>query len=222
MLTISRNIFAKPRSLYLRLGVLVLCVLMLSACGSAAVGGTKKRYTRTFTGTFDTVIQFTAYADTEARFGELYKYVESRFTELSKQFDNFYSYDGLVNVYNINSNAGLYPVKVPDELYRLLERSSRFTELSKQFDNFYSYDGLVNVYNINSNAGLYPVKVPDELYRLLERSISAHTLTSGYLDVSLGSVYGAWKNFINGLDIQPKPPQQSSWRSLANMAVFRI
>lgn len=137
------------------LALFVAMVMAFAGCGMSG----SRRYSSAFAGAFDTVIQFTAYVNSK------------------KEFDEYFSY---------------------------LER--RMTELSRQFDRFNEYEGIVNVHTINSSAGKQPVKVSEELYGLMKFSVEANYKTGGYVDVALGKVYSAWKEFLLQPEVRPVPP----------------
>lgn len=102
---------------YHRLAALaVALVLLLTACG----GASRTKYTHTFFGTFDTLIQIVGYAQQQARFDEMSKMAQQRFEELHKLFDRYHNYDGIQNVKSINDQAGIAPVKVNQDLLDLL------------------------------------------------------------------------------------------------------
>ena len=79
-----------------------------------------KKYSYSFTGCFDTVIQIIGYTATEAEFEKLAKLAESRFTELNALFDIYHAYPGLNNIYTINQQAGKSPVQVDSRIIDLL------------------------------------------------------------------------------------------------------
>jgi len=79
------------------------------------------KYTDTFFDTFDTAVTVVAYTKTEAEFDAFFQQIHSRFQELHKLYDIYNSYEGLNNVRTINQDAGIAPVKVPEELIDLIE-----------------------------------------------------------------------------------------------------
>ena len=76
-----------------------------------------------FYDTFDTVIHIAIYTDDDDFAKENLAYAKDRFEELHKLFDNYRTYDGLVNVKTVNDEAGVKPVVVDDTLFDLIKTS---------------------------------------------------------------------------------------------------
>ncbi|NLW21474.1 MAG: FAD:protein FMN transferase [Clostridiales bacterium] len=98
--------------------VLLLMALLLSF--SLAGTAEMHKYSYMFFGTFDTAITLIGFAASQQEFDEVALEVETRFTQLHKQFNQYYPYEGLNNLYYLNRHAGEGPVKVPDELFGLI------------------------------------------------------------------------------------------------------
>ncbi|MCF0112074.1 MAG: FAD:protein FMN transferase [Erysipelotrichaceae bacterium] len=101
-----------------------LC-LILSLCGcNDNTQQTEKNYTQyskmTIMAGFDTIITLVGYTESEDEFNAHFSYMESRFSELNRQFDCHNAYDGVNNVYTINEKAGIEPVPVDEELFDLI------------------------------------------------------------------------------------------------------
>ncbi|MEG2174471.1 MAG: FAD:protein FMN transferase, partial [Oscillospiraceae bacterium] len=79
-----------------------------------------RRYTVTFWGVFDTVIQITAESPSEEEFHHLTDAAMDRFTELSHIYDRFREYDGIVNLASLNIRGQTDAVVLPHELFDLL------------------------------------------------------------------------------------------------------
>lgn len=95
-----------------------LACLLLTACTPAKK---YEKHSGTFFGTFDTVVQFVAYTETEEEFNRHREALESTFQELHKLFDNYNTYEGVPNLRTINDNAGKAPVHVDARLIELLK-----------------------------------------------------------------------------------------------------
>lgn len=65
----------------------------------------------------------------------------------------------------------------------------------KLFDIYNTYDEITNIKTVNDNAGRLPVSVDSEIIDLLEYSVSVYNLTSGYVNVAMGSVLSIWHKF---------------------------
>lgn len=105
--------------------ILITSLLLLVGCtGEKPL----QRYQDTFFGTFDTVITVIGYAEDEAQFNEYMDFIEGEFQRLHKEFDYYNTYEGVNNIYTINENAGVAPVKVSDDLFHLIQDTLTRTE----------------------------------------------------------------------------------------------
>lgn len=88
-----------------------------------------QKYTYTFTGTFDTVITLTAYANDQAQFDQWAEMAQQRFAHLHKLFDQFNDYPGVNNIKTINDQAGNnQPIKVDPLIIQLVQDSISLSE----------------------------------------------------------------------------------------------
>jgi len=78
------------------------------------------KYSYMFFGTFDTAITLIGFAENQEAFDEAAELTEELFNEYHRQFNQYYPYEGLNNVYYLNRNAAKSPVTVPRELFSLL------------------------------------------------------------------------------------------------------
>ena len=126
------NILKKTLSL-----ILVLSLAAgLCACTSSGGKDERTKYTYGIWDTFDTVISVIAYCDDDAEFERIKTTAEKMFIEYHRMFDIYNDYEGVVNVKTINDNAGIAPVKVPEEILNLSEDGKRIYEET---------DGNVNI-----------------------------------------------------------------------------
>ena len=63
------------------------------------------------------------------------------------------------------------------------------------YDIYNDYDGVVNVKTINENAGKAPVQVDDRILSMLELARQMYELTSGKINIAMGSVLGIWHDY---------------------------
>lgn len=105
-----------------RISLLVALVLLLSALIPVTVSGEAQvqKYSYMFFGTFDTAITIIGYAKSKEVFDRLAQEAEEMFKGFHQQFNQYYPYEGLNNLYYLNNNAAKAPVKVPQELFDLL------------------------------------------------------------------------------------------------------
>ncbi|MDO5688684.1 MAG: FAD:protein FMN transferase [Tissierellia bacterium] len=116
---------------------LLAIALLLAGCGNqkvdpdAKIGSSnekREKYEYVFYNTFDTVISFVAYMNSQKAFDEQAAFVESEFQRLHKIFDNYQNYDGVSNVKTLNDNAGKDPIVVDKELIDLIQLSRDYTK----------------------------------------------------------------------------------------------
>jgi thiamine biosynthesis lipoprotein len=82
--------------------------------------GRDRKFSAEFFGTFDTVVTFTAFAPDEAEFERFLGVVRGEMERMSRLFDIYNSYEGVVNVKTTNEAAGTTPLKVDREILDLL------------------------------------------------------------------------------------------------------
>lgn len=111
-----------------RLTCLALCLCLLA--GGCAWGGPKK-YTAEFYGAFDTVIQITAYAESQTDFDQLVQEAQQQLTHLSQLYDIYVPYEGVQGLYQINQRAGQGPVPAAQEVIDLLVYSKQCYALTE-------------------------------------------------------------------------------------------
>ncbi len=109
--------------------LLMLICMSLTSCSEAA-------YEASFTGVFDTYIQFYSYAESKMYFSEVVNEGMQLMNEYHRLYDIYNDYDGINNVKTINDFAGISPVKVDGKIIDLL----KFCK-----EAYYLTDGNVNV-----------------------------------------------------------------------------
>ena len=82
-----------------------------------------EKYSKTFYDTFDTVIQYTEFTDSEEKFEENAAFVEQEYIRLHKLYDNYREYEGINNVMTINQNDGKEAIQVDKDLFNLIKFS---------------------------------------------------------------------------------------------------
>ncbi|MGI6143392.1 MAG: FAD:protein FMN transferase [bacterium] len=99
--------------------IIMVLLLLLLGCRKTQVNE-YKRYTGSFLGTFDTVIQVVAYTKSEEEFSTYFELIKTRFQELHKLYDIYHNYGNINNIKTINDNAGIKAVPVAQEIIDLI------------------------------------------------------------------------------------------------------
>ncbi|NLX82448.1 MAG: FAD:protein FMN transferase [Clostridiales bacterium] len=122
-----------------------------------------------FFGTFDTAITIIGFAESKTVFDELTAKAEQMFNEYHRQFNQYYPYEGLHNLYYLNNNAGKAPVVVQKELFDLLSWCKTNQPKTKGRVNIALGTVLSLWHDERENAEMHPdrAKLP-EMEHLLE------------------------------------------------------
>lgn len=95
----------------------ILFLLMLSSCISTPI---LHRHQAHRLNLFDTIITLNIYTESEEDFQRYSNIIFNRLETLHKYYDIFNAYEGINNIHTINSNAGIKPVQVNQEIIDLL------------------------------------------------------------------------------------------------------
>lgn len=118
------------------LSLLLVSILILTACSSSDQSDEYTRYRASFIGLFDTHTVILGYTKTEEEFTYLTNIIREELTRLHELFDIYNEYNGVNNMRTINLNAGIEPVEVDPVIISLLNRSK---------EAYYETDGLLNI-----------------------------------------------------------------------------
>lgn len=80
---------------------------------------------------FDTVIQISGYAESQAEFDRQAEEIRARLSYYSLRFDIYQEYPNLANLKTVNDNAGKKPVQVDEEVLDLVELGLEMYERSE-------------------------------------------------------------------------------------------
>ncbi|MFM1572484.1 FAD:protein FMN transferase [Helcococcus ovis] len=101
----------------------ILSILLLLMVLGGCTKQEKQKFNTIFYDTFDTQVQYLEYADNKKEFDKNAKFVESEYKRLHKLYDNYRSYEGIINVKTLNENAGKKLLKVDKDLFNLIKFS---------------------------------------------------------------------------------------------------
>ena len=122
-----------------RLFSLFLICLLLTGCafpGLSQPTSAGKKYTATFLDVFDTVTTIVGYDESKEAFEEKTRAIHDALLRYHQLFDIYNSYEGIVNLKDVNDAAGGAPVQVDAAVMALLNDCKTYYDLT---------DGKVNV-----------------------------------------------------------------------------
>lgn len=107
-----------------------------------------------------------------------------------------------------------------EESFRHLLRTAEdgLLHFHKLFDIYNSYPDLTNLRSVNLSAGEAPVEVSEELFGLLSFAKEMYALTSGEMNVAMGSVLSIWhdvRQYNNTFPQTPLFPEEAMLRKAA-------
>lgn len=105
----------------------IVLVLSLASCSSA---GQKEKFTASFLDLFDTASTIIAYDDSQEAFDEHYQMFHNELEKYDHLFDIYHTYEGVVNLCDVNRLASKAPVEVDSIIIDLLEYSKGMYDLS--------------------------------------------------------------------------------------------
>ncbi|MBR1763433.1 MAG: FAD:protein FMN transferase [Eubacterium sp.] len=110
----------------------IVLILVLSAvCCSCGIPLNNQRFSKDFTGVFDTVSSITAYDSSQSEFDKHYKLFYEKLEEYHKLFDIYNEYEGINNLKTLNKKAKNEPIKVDEKIIDLLTFGKEVYELSE-------------------------------------------------------------------------------------------
>ncbi|MBQ7384091.1 MAG: FAD:protein FMN transferase [Clostridia bacterium] len=112
----------------------------------------------------------------------------------------------------------VYGVTKKEAEYAIQALEGELERYHRRFDIYNEYDGIANLKSVNDSAGISPVCVDGELIELLEYGVSVHSITSGYVNIAMGSVLKLWHNCRKEANTSPesaKIPDEAALREAA-------
>ena len=101
--------------------ILLIFIIVFTGCTKKESSGKDlERYSSTFLSLFDTVTSMVGYAESEEEFNIVTKQIHDEMLTYHKLYDIYNTYDGIVNIKNLNDTAGIAPVKVDQKIIDLL------------------------------------------------------------------------------------------------------
>ncbi|WP_300408753.1 FAD:protein FMN transferase [Lagierella sp.] len=137
------------------ISIILIIVLFITGCAGNKVKVIKgyNKYQKTFFDVFDTIIDFTAYTQSEEEYNQYYDLVKSEFERLHKLYNHFDSFEGVNNIKTINDNAGIKPIKVDKDLFELIKFSKKMTEEYSDVTNM-AFGSVLEIWHEYREEGL--------------------------------------------------------------------
>lgn len=120
--------------------VLVCSILLVALCSCTSnqneQGNTLQKFSGSSYEYFDTACTVIGYEETQQEFDAVYEKVEMLLRDYNELYDIYKGYEGVNNIYTVNSKAGKEPVKVDSKIIDLLDYA---------IDLYEKTDGAVNI-----------------------------------------------------------------------------
>lgn len=112
-----------------------------------------EKYTQTWFDVFDTVTTVIGYAPSEEEWNTQMEAMHADLADYHKLYDIYNHYDGVTNLYDINQNAALAPVKVDQCIMDLLLESKKLHEITEGKMNI-AFGSVLRLWHRYRDAGL--------------------------------------------------------------------
>lgn len=136
----------------LLIGGCALLVVILLIVGIQDLNRPKERFIITYIDAFDTVTQIVGYEDERSDLQEKADKLNEKLIYYHKLYDIYNQYEGINNLYTINKNAGVEPVKVDSAIIDLLKYSIELYELTNGQTNI-AMGNMLSIWHDYRNYG---------------------------------------------------------------------
>ncbi|NLI53499.1 MAG: FAD:protein FMN transferase [Clostridiales bacterium] len=121
--------------------------------GGCAANAAPKRYDQVFLDVFDTVTTVILYDTDEQRANARMDELHALLVEYHRLYDIYHAYEGVNNLYTVNENAGVAPVKVDERILDLVEYAKEMDALTGGRMNV-AMGGVLAIWQSYRDAGL--------------------------------------------------------------------
>lgn len=161
----------------------VALILPLSACSA------ETKYSMSFFGTFDTIIQIIGYAKDQQTFDRVADQAQALFTRYHQVYDAYNRYDGVNNLRYINEEAAKGPVRVEPELLELLLYCKEKQPTLRDTVNI-ALGAVLQIWHAHhEEAELYPEKASVPAIEALQAASGHINFDDVIIDAESGTVY---------------------------------
>jgi FAD:protein FMN transferase len=126
---------------------------LIAGCDYFGSSGPKS-YSDTFFDTFNTLVQVTAFTDSEDEFISYFEQIHERMQHLHRLYDIYNNYEELNNLKTINDQAGIGPVKVDQEIIDLILFAREWSDRTSGATNI-ALGPVLQIWHRYREDGLY-------------------------------------------------------------------
>lgn len=167
----------------------VLVLVSFSAC--AQTEPEKTRFTKTYYDYFDTMSTIVGYEETQEAFDEKCAVIEEELEHYHKLYDIYHQYTGVVNVYDLNRDAGTVPVEVDEDIILLLEFCKEMYDLTGGKTNVAMGSVLKIWHNYREDGNYDPLSAALPTTEELEAAAEHCDINDIVIDKEAGTVFFA-------------------------------
>lgn len=167
----------------------VLVLVSFSAC--AQTEPEKTRFTKTYYDYFDTMSTIVGYEETQEAFDEKCAIIEEELEHYHKLYDIYHQYTGVVNIYDLNRDAGTVPVEVDEDIILLLEFCKEMYDLTGGKTNVAMGSVLKIWHNYREDGNYDPLSAALPTTEELEAAAEHCDINDIVIDKEAGTVFFA-------------------------------
>ncbi len=167
----------------------VLVLMSFSAC--AQTEPEKTRFTKTYYDYFDTMSTIVGYEETQEAFDEKCAIIEEELEHYHKLYDIYHQYTGVVNIYDLNRDAGTVPVEVDEDIILLLEFCKEMYDLTGGKTNVAMGSVLKIWHNYREDGNYDPLSAALPTTEELEAAAEHCDINDIVIDKEAGTVFFA-------------------------------
>lgn len=167
----------------------VLVLMSFSAC--AQTEPEKTRFTKTYYDYFDTMSTIVGYEETQEAFDEKCAIIEEELEHYHKLYDIYHQYTGVVNIYDLNRDAGTVPVEVDEDIILLLEFCKEMYDLTGGKTNVAMGSVLKIWHNYREDGNYDPLSAALPTTEDLEAAAEHCDINDIVIDKEAGTVFFA-------------------------------
>lgn len=169
--------------------MLMIALLLCSGCNLVEKAPALNRYEGSFLDVFDTVTKVVLYDTDQESAAKRVEAIHQELVQYHRLFDIYNSYDGLNNLYTVNQNAGVAPVKVDARLLELIHFSKEMYALTGGKTNI-ALGSVLKIWHDYREAGIEdPEHAALPPMEALEAAAALTDINDVIVDEEAGTLY---------------------------------